>query len=731
MLTTLAAATLLVAAPAGDDPATLLPESTLMYFGTESVRASSKASESSAMSKIMGEAEMRAFLEKPMGAADSVLQQLLEQAKTQAAGAMPEGIDLEAAVEGDFSVKSMTEASDVPLGQMFFALTHFELANAQGVPDLGFVLGVELLEPGHLEQVREMWNGIPGEPEKGTHGGRDVFSKMIAEGLTVSMTFLDDLAVVSLSDSALKGVIDRFADDGASSLATNADYKTLLAQSNGIPTGGSATFLRVEPLVDIARMGLMIAAQEGGEDVDIMKLMSIFDELGLESQKWAGTVSHRAPDGIVHNTQVAKVDLEAPGLIPQLQANAGSLDLSRLGSVPGNTSSLTGTSISGLAAMYDFITSAAQSLAPDEYEMGMAQMNEMLGGVDLRNDLFANIEGDVWSYRLPGMGFMGASAGITTIEMNDPERFMGALDKLLDVVNTQFSEELGGEGISLKRSVHGDHDFYELDLSRTPAGAMAMGVSPAMAIKDGELWMSFESATALKTALNGEFGEESILDNQGFVAFLDDLKRGGDAPQLASVGYTDVAESFGEQYRSVAGMLGMMAGGMGDLPVDFSLLPTEQTITKHLGETYAGATLGGDDGLLVARSTSIFELGDFMPIVMTAGLLGVASELGIEPAPEAERAVPPSELAQEDISQLRAGVTVYKISVGSAPESLEDLVKPLPDYPNGCLGRPDLPLDPWGNAYNYSIKGRRWSVWSSGPNGIDENEGGDDISRKR
>lgn len=728
MLTTLAAVSMLAVAPTGDDPAALLPETTLAYFGTDSVRASSQASGSSAMAKIMGEAEVRAFLEKPMGAAENVLQQMMEMARSQADASMPDNVDVD--VDVDVSMYDLTEPSEAPIGRLFVALTHFDMQTASGMPDVGLVIGAELLEPDHLAGLRSMWGSIPGESQTGNHAGHEFFSKTLEQGLSVNMTFLDDLAVMSLSDRALHGVIERFADDSAPSLATTAGYRALLEQSGGLPTGGSTTFMRTQPLLGIGKMGVqMMAAQQGMED-HIGDIMQLIDGLGLDAVTWTGSVSHRGADGFVHGTLVSHFDDAATGLIPGLLAAARPIDLKRLERIPGNTGTLSGSATGGLGAIYDYGMKAARTFAPEEFDAQMAEFQELLGDVDLRNDLLANIDGDIWSHTLPGLGMMGASADVRTIEMKDPQRFVAALDKLVSVINTRFGEQLGGGEIRFERSVHEDHDFYELDLSRTPGGAMTM-MNPSMAIKDGALWMSMQSGTALRSALNDEVGETTILDNAEFVAFLDELKRTGGSDELASVTYVDVEQTFGEAYQQVGGILAMMGGSSGDIPVDFALLPSSSTITKHLGQTFSASTMPNDAGLQVMRTRALFEMGDFLPIAFAAALIGAGQEMGIEPAPQAAREVPPTEIVQEDISQLRAGVTVYKISVGSAPESLDDLVKPLPDYPNGCLGQAELPRDPWGNAYNYSVDGRRWNVWSSGPNGIDEGGEGDDISRKR
>ena len=77
---TAAAFTLLMsaalAAPQADDPAKLLPSDTLMYFGTSGANSAAKGG---AMQAILAEPEVKAFLAKPVAAADKTLKDLLTQ----------------------------------------------------------------------------------------------------------------------------------------------------------------------------------------------------------------------------------------------------------------------------------------------------------------------------------------------------------------------------------------------------------------------------------------------------------------------------------------------------------------------------------------------------------------------------------------------------------------------------------------------------------------------------
>jgi hypothetical protein len=174
----------------------------------------------------------------------------------------------------------------------------------------------------------------------------------------------------------------------------------------------------------------------------------------------------------------------------------------------------------------------------------------------------------------------------------------------------------------------------------------------------------------------------------------------------------------------------MMAGMFGELPVDFALLPTEQAIGKHLGYSYAGG-YRMQDGMAVNRSVSEFALGDFVPLLLTAGVLGVQAGSGGMGGDEPAAELSAEERVQNDLQQLSAAMTVYKISQGGYPAELADLVKPLPDYEEGCLGKPELPVDPWGNGYHFRLNEKKKPfLWSAGPNGIDEGATGDDIAKK-
>mgnify|MGYP001546858121 CR=1 FL=1 len=84
----------------------------------------------------------------------------------------------------------------------------------------------------------------------------------------------------------------------------------------------------------------------------------------------------------------------------------------------------------------------------------------------------------------------------------------------------------------------------------------------------------------------------------------------------------------------------------------------------------------------------------------------------------------------------KIGFQAYKLDVGNYPSS-EEGINALTKAPSGKESRwkgpyiEEVPLDPWGNAYNYRFPGskninaaRGYDIWSLGPDGV---ESADDI----
>jgi general secretion pathway protein G len=74
--------------------------------------------------------------------------------------------------------------------------------------------------------------------------------------------------------------------------------------------------------------------------------------------------------------------------------------------------------------------------------------------------------------------------------------------------------------------------------------------------------------------------------------------------------------------------------------------------------------------------------------------------------------------AKIDISTISQAINVYYLDVGAYPNALMDLVA-LPDGVdqnkwNGSYLEKDLPKDPWGAEYEYSVDGDKFFIRSNG-----------------
>ena len=91
--------------------------------------------------------------------------------------------------------------------------------------------------------------------------------------------------------------------------------------------------------------------------------------------------------------------------------------------------------------------------------------------------------------------------------------------------------------------------------------------------------------------------------------------------------------------------------------------------------------------------------------------------------------------AQAQVDLFDTPISEYHLELKQYPSSLDALIAPPGDLPaNANWGGPYLkdnqvPLDPWGNPYQYSVPGARnpqsYDLWSLGPDGVDGSD--DDI----
>ena len=89
----------------------------------------------------------------------------------------------------------------------------------------------------------------------------------------------------------------------------------------------------------------------------------------------------------------------------------------------------------------------------------------------------------------------------------------------------------------------------------------------------------------------------------------------------------------------------------------------------------------------------------------------------------------PQTITLHVLRELKTGIAVYRSQNGRVPARLEQLLEPTDAFPKGFLSSSEVPRDAWKHAFVYSAEpdGKKYKLRSLGPDGIDQQGGGDDV----
>ncbi|MBI5614709.1 MAG: type II secretion system major pseudopilin GspG [Gammaproteobacteria bacterium] len=129
------------------------------------------------------------------------------------------------------------------------------------------------------------------------------------------------------------------------------------------------------------------------------------------------------------------------------------------------------------------------------------------------------------------------------------------------------------------------------------------------------------------------------------------------------------------------------------------------------------------------RTQSGFTLIEVMVVVVILGILAAIVVPRIMSRPDEARVVK----AQQDMRAVGAALDLYKLDNFAYPttdQGLDALVKRPVQLPNGAKWRDGgylakLPVDPWGNPYQYLRPGQHgeYDLWTLGADGTPGGEG--------
>ena len=108
-----------------------------------------------------------------------------------------------------------------------------------------------------------------------------------------------------------------------------------------------------------------------------------------------------------------------------------------------------------------------------------------------------------------------------------------------------------------------------------------------------------------------------------------------------------------------------------------------------------------------------FTLVELMVVIVLVGLL--AGTVGVAVWPILFKGEKGAVEAQ--LSNFKDALSTYKLQHHRYPTTLQDLVTPDPEhgFSEGYLDTEELPMDAWGEPYEYFSDGKGYEVFSKGP----------------
>ncbi|MHC4941561.1 MAG: type II secretion system protein GspG [Planctomycetota bacterium] len=720
----------------------LLPPDTLFLAGVEDCALMDKYAESMPFTKILQEEEVVAFLKKPT----EFVKESLEKIKAKVAE------------KSEALAAEIDKICDLRPSRYFMAITHLGLPSMEGgggppIPDLGIVFGVALqkdVDPSKILRgvldALAAGEGMELSYVDKTYEGVSYVSLSCpyAPEFPVYYFHLDDLFVISLSEKTVKTMVNCYKGTSKACLANRDSYKKLNGSFELDRRGSSQVFVDIEGMVAFLKEAVTMGLMASGNMEHAPKVEVVADKLGLGN---LASIFGRSlsKDGVARGETFIATSGEPKGLLNVFPSEPISQD--ELSRVPKNATSFTIFRFD-LPAMYDLCMEVVESIDKNvhtQVQGGITGFSAMLsaGGTpfDLRKDVIGQFGSRCLIYSQDGGQAMGAMMPPIHIfvQVKDYNKLISTLKTVLEGLGN-MNPEIGSQ-VSLTSIEYSGQEIHYIQLPEVPM------FTPCFTQIDDYLAFGMQTSD-LKKLIKGK-GEkkESILDSDDFKKLHTTLP--DDAP-LYSLSYTKTRETFASTYTQLSMYLPLMTMALPpeiELPVDLQLLPTAECIEKHLFSSMS-AEVGVKGNPHLHRYVTYGPVGDeAVKYLLAAGVGGavfLANTMVIGEATEVaefasievneEAALKEGELFEKqvrtDLAALSNGCFVYKIEYNKYPASLDELLKPTKDWPSGFYSAKELPRDPWGKPYlykNLQSEGKKYMIWSSGPNVIDESGAGDDI----
>lgn len=551
-----------------------LPEHTLFYLAAPNLDAWWTGFKTSPVYKIWVEEEVQEFLADLMVQAEKYKEQYLGMAKAMhQQGRIP--IDPEKLLQ--IRVKGVSLAITdlvIPGGQqppMVSAVGCIDFGVSASIvrEALGVLTQIGMQQAGDKVQLEtrdiagSSFHILPGPPE-----ARQMLPTLgLAWGFVGSrLLFGTDTQRIAQIAAGMSG---KKPEKG---LPDNGLYRRI---AHRISAGRSdmEVYLRPDAFLDAMVGALRFGAQKDpqmSEKLDVDGIARVVDALGLTGMKGLGFSSGYQDGKGFFKAFMACPEDERKGLTTLVADRP--VDKEHLGWIPKDVGSFTVFNLGNLEGLYSTVMEALSA-----YDEGVGQLAhgklkefEQQHEMNIKKDIFGAFGPEIITYSMPVTGLMATPEMVIMAECKNTDRTLEVLKQLC---------ELSGGVVSINESNTEEGKYYTIDIVLDDMG-MGMDptgmLDPTFAFKNG-FFVFGMSRSDVKGALKRFDGKgEDVRSNPAFKEYL------GRIPEkIESLSFTDVASTVDGVYGTLSGVLGMVPIPP-DVPVDLGLLPSVDTLTKHL-----------------------------------------------------------------------------------------------------------------------------------------------------
>ena len=274
-----------------------------------------------------------------------------------------------------------------------------------------------------------------------------------------------------------------------------------------------------------------------------------------------------------------------------------------------------------LLGMYRTILKSISAVSPDAQESvteAIAEAEETVG-IKIEDDLLGAF-GDTWTlFDSPSNGGLWFTGITAAVEVKPDNKLNASIDKIVKLIAKEVGDDAG---VAISTERYHDQEIRFVNVTGVP-----MPFAPAWAEYDGRLIVALYPQM-IRSALDRMIGKApSLLDNPDFVRGRKLLPA-----DCYSLGYVDAKAGIRQLYSfalplSQVGVAMLQGEG---IPADISMLPSAETISRHMFGNVSGQAIIEDGvlsvshGAIPAAIPAIGEGGFAIPLMVSVALPSLA-----------------------------------------------------------------------------------------------------------